>query len=232
MVSIILATYNERGSISGLISQILSRLGDSVEIIVVDDDSPDGTWMLVSEIESKQVKLVRRVETRGLASAIMRGVIESKGDIVGWLDADGSMPVETLVEMLNELNNFDIVIGSRYTEGGNDDRSPLRVLSSKLLNGLARMVLNDAVSDYTSGFIVMHRRVLDKVIPVPEGYGEYFIDFIYRCLEKGFSVKEVGYEFSERTKGASKSNPDLVSFAGLGMKYIFRIIRTRQGGRR
>lgn len=227
LVSIILATYNESENIGDMLHAILTCVPDPVEIIVVDDNSPDQTWKLAGDFNDPRVKVIRRVNARGLASAINRGIIETRGDIIGWMDADMCHPPTLLPSMLEALKVSDIVIGSRYVEGGKDDRDPSRVLTSQLINGLARVILGHGVFDYDSGFILMHRSVLDSVSLNPTGYGAYFIEFIYACRRKGLKVTEIPYTFTERTKGISKSNVNLFQFGVAGLSYITRILKTR-----
>jgi dolichol-phosphate mannosyltransferase len=228
LASIILATYNERENILDMVASILEHVREPVEIIVVDDDSPDGTWKLVEELNDPRVRLVRRKRARGLASAINRGIIESRGEIVGWLDADMSMNPAYLPAMIERLATYDVVIGSRYVEGGADLRPRFRIVTSSLVNHFARIVLADShIHDYDSGFIVMRRSVLDSVTLLPYGYGAYFIEFIYHCRRKGLEVYEHPYEFVDREKGTSKSAPGMLNFLLTGLEYGFRIIVTR-----
>ena len=226
-VSIVLATYNERENILDTISSIFHNVKDSVEVIVVDDDSSDMTWQLVEELNDPRVKLIRRVETRGLASAFNRGVIESRGEVVGWMDADMCMPPSLLPEMISKLDEYDIVVGSRYAPGGIDDRAFLRVASSRLINGLASMVLGYGIKDYDSGFVVLKRSVFDKVSIIPTGYGAYFMEFLYTCRKKGLKVYEIPYVFRDRAKGISKSAPSILKFFRTGMQYVMRIFTAR-----
>ncbi len=100
LVSIILPTYNEQETIIDRIQSILEAVSDPVEIIVVDDDSPDGTWSIVEDLDDPRIKVIRREGTRGLATAIHRGIIESRGELVGWMDADMSMPADRLPIMI------------------------------------------------------------------------------------------------------------------------------------
>jgi len=226
-VSIVLATYNERENILDTISSIFEHVKDSVEVIVVDDDSSDMTWKLVEEHKDPRVKLIRRVDTRGLASAFNRGIIESRGEIVGWMDADMCMPPSLLPEMIKKLDEYDIVVGSRYAPGGIDDRALLRVASSRLINGLATKVLGFGIKDYDSGFVVLKRSVFDKVSIIPTGYGAYFMEFIYTCRKKGLTVYELPYVFRDRAKGVSKSAPSILKFFRTGMQYVSRIFTAR-----
>jgi dolichol-phosphate mannosyltransferase len=227
LVSIILATYNERENITDMLHAIQAALPDPLEIIVVDDNSPDLTWKLAADFGDPPVKVIRRMNTRGLASAINRGIIESRGDFIGWLDADMCHPPSLLPAMLDALRTCDVVIGSRYVKGGKDDRDPSRVLSSRLVNRLAGLVLDQGIRDYDSGFILMHRYVLDSVSLIPSGYGAYFIEFIYACRRKGLKVVELPYIFTERLKGVSKSNVNLLQFGLAGFGYLTRILRVR-----
>jgi dolichol-phosphate mannosyltransferase len=229
MISIVLATYNERGIIAETIRTILKEVPEPVEVIVVDDDSPDRTWEVVESLELPNVKVIRRRGARGLASAFNRGIIESRGDYIGWMDADLGMPPAMIPRMYRLIvdDGYDMAIGSRYVDGGADERRPFRVLASHLINGLARLVLGHGVKDYDSGFVLMKRSVLDTVTFMPSGYGDYCIEFIYDACRKGVRIAEVGYVFRERTIGTSKSVPSIPRFLLTGMKYALRIVRTR-----
>jgi dolichol-phosphate mannosyltransferase len=226
-VSVILATFNERENILDTIQAIFENIPDSVEIIVVDDDSPDETWRLVEELHNPNVKIIHRVGTRGLASAFNRGIIESRGQVVCWMDADMCMPPAMLPSMIDKLNEFDIVIGSRYVAGAKDDRQWLRVTASRMINGLATLVLGYGIRDYDSGFAVVRRTVFDKVSLIPTGYGAYFMEFLYNCRSKGLTVYEMPYVFRDRAKGVSKSAPDLINFFITGSQYVLRIFTAR-----
>jgi dolichol-phosphate mannosyltransferase len=229
VISIVLATYNERELIQTTIAKLLEEAPEEMEIIVVDDDSPDETWRLVEALDLPSVKVIRRKGTRGLASAFNRGIIESRGDYLGWMDADMSMPPSMIPKMYRKLvdEGYDIVIGSRYAPGGVDDRSRLRSLSSRLINGFAGLVLGYGIRDYDSGFVLIRRSVLDSVSIVPRGYGEYFIEFIYNSCTKGLRIAEIGYYFRDRTEGVSKSAPSLLRFFVTGMGYVVRILMAR-----
>jgi dolichol-phosphate mannosyltransferase len=226
-VSIVLATFNERENILDTIRGIFENLGRSTEVIVVDDDSPDQTWKLAQDLADPRVKVIRRVGTRGLASAFNRGIMESRAPIVGWMDADMCMPPAMLPGMVKLLAEYDVVVGSRYAAGGRDERVWLRVSASRLINRLATMVLGYGIRDYDSGFVVLRRSVFDKVSLIPTGYGAYFMEFLYTCRRKGLTVKEVPYTFRDRQKGISKSAPSLWRFARTGFQYVTRIFVAR-----
>jgi dolichol-phosphate mannosyltransferase len=226
-VSIVLATFNERENILDTVENIFANLGDSAEVIVVDDDSPDRTWRLVEDLNHPRVKVIRRVGTRGLASAFNRGILESRGAVVGWMDADMCMPPAMLPGMIARLEKYDVVVGSRYAPGGKDDRIWLRVTASRLINGLATLILGYGIRDYDSGFVVLRRAVFDKVSLIPTGYGAYFMEFLYDCRRKGLTVLEVPYTFRDRQKGISKSAPSLFRFFRTGLQYVVRIFVAR-----
>ncbi len=226
-VSIVLATFNERENIVETIESIFRHLGDSAEVIVVDDDSPDQTWRLAENLRHPRVKVIRRLGTRGLASAFNRGIMESRGAVVGWMDADMCMPPDMLPGMVAQLETYDVVVGSRYAPGGRDDRVWLRVTASRLINGLATLVLGYGIRDYDSGFVVLRRAVFDKVSLIPTGYGAYFMEFLYTCRRKGLTVREVPYTFRDRQKGISKSAPSLLRFFRTGLQYVTRIFIAR-----
>ena len=200
-----------------------------MEIIVVDDNSPDATWRIVEDMNLPEVKVICRKGTRGLASAFNRGIIESRGDYIGWMDADMCMPPAMIPRMHAMIvrDGYDVVIGSRYAPGGVDDRSLLRRGASRLINGFASAVLGHGIKDYDSGFVLMRRKVLDSVSIMPRGYGEYFIEFVYAACAKGLKVGELGYYFRDRAEGESKSAPNLVRFLVTGVSYVLRIIATR-----
>ncbi len=227
LVSIILATYNESENILDMIGAVFSAVPNPVEVIIVDDDSPDQTWRIAGDLADPRLKIIRRMKTRGLASAINRGVIESQGAVIGWMDADLCHPPSLLPRLLAALDTCDVAIGSRYVAGGRDARDAGRVITSRFINRLASFVLGHGIRDYDSGFILMHRRVLDSVSLSPSGYGAYFIEFIYACCCKGLKVVEIPYTFTERTRGTSKSNSNLIQFGLAGLGYIARIFKIR-----
>ena len=227
LTSIILATYNERENIGEVIRGIFEQVEGEVEVIVVDDDSPDQTWKKAAELGDERIKIIRRVSTRGLASAFNRGIIESRGDVVGWMDADTTMPAALLPVMIEKLGSFDVAVGSRYAPGGSDNRHWVRVLASRCINRFAGMVLGHGIRDFDSGFVVLRRSVFDKVSIIPTGYGAYFMEFLYACRQKGLTMVEVPYAFTDRTKGVSKSAPSLIRFLWMGMGYVTRILIAR-----
>ncbi len=231
-VSIILPTYNERENIADLIGTIKRVLhGLSFEIIVVDDNSPDGTWKVVEEISANdsRVKLIRRIDERGLATAIVRGISEAKGDVIIWMDCDFSHPPELIPMMLNELKRCDAVIASRYAPGGGIDAPFYRKVISLLGDHFASLILSLTVKDCTSGYIAIKRRVLSdiRIKPLGSGYGEYFIALLYDLQKKGFRINEIPYIYCMRKKGYSKTSANPFRFVRLMLSYFMTIILIR-----
>lgn len=227
LVSIILATYNEADNTAEIIPRILEQLDDPLEVIVVDDDSPDRTWEVAEGLGDPRVKVIRRVGARGLASAMLRGIIESRGELVGWIDADMAAQTDVLPKLIDKTRECDVAVASRFVPGGGDERGALRVWASRLVNGLARLVLGGGIGDYDSNVAVVRRTVFDRALFNPRGYGAYFIEFLYRCHRKGLRICEVPYRLTPRDVGTSKSAPNLWRFFLQGLGYLSRILTTR-----
>jgi len=227
LVSVILATYNERDNIGQMIEATLENIRQPVEIIVVDDNSPDGTADYVRGLENPDVILILRLRERGLASAVARGVMESKGEIIGWIDADMPGEAKNLSNMVELTKVHDVVIASRFVAGGGDTRHFARTLASRLINGFAKAVLGYGINDYGSCVAMVRRNVFDDVMIIPYGFGDFFIEFVYGCCKKGFMVHEMPYHLLSREGGASKSFPSIKGFLWLGSKYVIRVLAAR-----
>jgi len=230
LTSIVLPTYNEAGCITRMLDDLVRYVPPPVEIIVVDDDSPDRTWEMAGQRGDPRVKVIRRIGTRGLASATVRGIMEARGEFIGVLDAEMPLIPPILPGMIAGLTDHDIVIASRYVEGGRDERPRIRVVTSRLLNRMAQVVLGSGILDYTSGIYLIRRTVLDRVLPSPIGFGEYFFDFIYACRLKGLRVREVPCVYTDRASGSSKSDAGSYRFLSLGIVYGLRILALRLKG--
>jgi dolichol-phosphate mannosyltransferase len=227
LISVVLPTYNEAENIVPMIAALREVLG-APEIIVVDDDSPDMTWKLA---EDAGARAIRRIGERGLASAIKRGVEESSGDIIVWMDCDMSMPPSVILKLAAamEKSGADIAVGSRYAPGGRDARPFMRRFTSRAINIFANVMLPVKVRDYDSGFVAVARHVFDKVTISGEGYGEYCIEFLCHAGLAGFKITEIGYEFTDRRAGKSKTAAGgTFSYISLGFQYARRVIAIRR----
>jgi len=223
-VSIILSTFNEKISIEFTISELIKHLPD-VEIIVVDDNSPDGTLEILKKINYENLKIFSRKKTKGLASAFLLGLINTRGDIIGWVDSNMGQVVEKFPEMLQNLSETDIVILSRYIPGGADKRNKFRVVVSFLLNKLTKFILRSKINDLSSGIFLMKRKVLNDVVPVAKGHGEFMVEFLYEAEKKGNKILEIPYLHPVDLEGNSKSFPNIGKFMQFGFFYFVRIIQ-------
>jgi dolichol-phosphate mannosyltransferase len=231
-VSVVLPSYNEKDNIKEALERIDKSLGPQLkEIIVVDDDSPDETWKIVQDMDNPKYRIIRRLNERGLASALARGVNEAKGDIVVWLDCDLGIPPEEIPRLVEKLPEYDVAIGSRYVKGGADTRPKFRTFLSTALNLYISVLLGREVTDYTSGFIAVKKEVLENIKLNTKGFGEYFVEFAYKCLKNNYKVTEVGYIYSNRKGGVSKSDGNMFTLFKLGFQYGFRTIKLRLTGK-
>jgi dolichol-phosphate mannosyltransferase len=229
MVSVVLPTYDERENIQPLIEGILTHVKRPVEVIVVDDDSPDGTWQVVQGMAGKdpRIRLLRRMDERGLTSALMAGIRSAEGEVVAWMDCDLSMPPEVLPLLLAATDEVDLAVGSRYVEGGADvGHSFVGKLFSRTINLMASLLLGWGVKDYTSGFMAVRRGVFDR-ISLRGDYGEYCIDLLARAQKLGYTVREVPYECVPRLRGESKTAANAYGYIRRGWKYVVVVMRLR-----
>jgi len=223
-ISIILSTYNEANVIEDTINLIFKNL-NNVEIVLVDDNSPDGTFEIVQKINNPNIKAYKR-KSRGLGSAFLLGLINSSAEIVGWMDSNMGKIANKFPEMLKKLETNDIVILSRYVDGGKDLRSKPRVLASKMINFICRNLLSNKIKDYTTGIFLMKRNVLLSAVPVATGHGEFFIEFIYKAQKDGVKISEMPFTQEPDIEGISKTASSFFRFCHLGTNYITRIIIT------
>jgi dolichol-phosphate mannosyltransferase len=232
-ISIILPTYNEAGNIEPLLERTLAALGDypsGMEVVVVDDDSPDGTWRLVAEkaTEDGRVRLIHRTAEKGLTSAISRGIHEARGRWVGWMDCDLSMPPEEWPRLAEALaRGADMAVGSRYVPGGADvAHSWTGRTFSRIINVWAGLTLDWTIKDYTSGFI-LGRKEIFEAIPLRGDYGEYCIDMLYRVKKAGYIIRELPYRCVPREAGESKTATNAWGYLSRGVNYVKTVWRLR-----
>jgi len=209
MLSLVLPTYNEAANLPELLPHIERALRDlEFEIIIVDDDSPDGTWQVALRIaaEKPHIHVIRRIDRRGLSSAIIDGFLASKGDTLAVMDADGQHDI-SLVHNLHDAvqNGADIAIGSRYTEGGSigawDER---RHALSRVATRMAKHLCRVSVQDPMSGFFAIRRTTFERALPSlnPKGF-KVLLDILVHA-PKGTTVRELPFVFGQRLHGESK----------------------------
>ncbi len=223
-ISIILSTYNEAAIIKESIDKIFATI-ENVEVVVVDDNSTDGTLNIINSIENKNLKVYSR-KSRGLASAFLLGMINTDGDYVGWTDSNMPQLTHHFKDMIKKLDSYDLVLLSRYIAGGGDQRSKMRILSSKIINFICRFFLGNEIKDYTSSIFLMHRNVLIHGVPIAYGHGEFFIEFLYKIKKNGMKIHEIPYVQPPDVEG-SKTASSIIRFFILGLSYLIRILQIR-----
>ncbi len=228
-VSIILPTYNEKENIQKIIEAILSQARNA-EIIVVDDNSPDGTWKIAEGMKRKNVSVIRRMNERGLASAVASGIKEAKGDMIMWLDADFSHPPEKIPELLEQLKQYDISKGSRFLKGAGDTRGFARKLTSLMFNKFATLMLSRKVTDWDTQFMAVRKEVLQNVRIRKATHGQYLVSFLHDCIRKGYRIKEVPFIFNDRKWGKSKTVSKWYSLIMHGWNYGIYVLKIKYKG--
>ncbi len=216
MISIILPTFNEKENITKLIEEIATVLADnslSANIIVVDDNSPDGTAGEVEKIKNivnYRIFLIRRKNKLGLGSAYIAGfkkALDLGADYIFEMDADLSHNPEDLPRFIKASCDHDLVLGSRYIKGGGiDNWSLMRKSISRGGTIYAKNILNLPFHDLTSGYKCFKRSVLENINIdeiASDGYS-FQIEMTYRAFKKGFQIKEIPIMFRDRNKGKSK----------------------------
>lgn len=214
--AVILPTYNESENIIRLIEEI-QNLGIPSVIIVVDDNSPDGTSEIVRREKGSDsgVELLRREKKMGLGTAYLAGFRKALEDeyvkLFLTMDADFSHHPRFIPSILEAARDADIVIGSRYIPGGETKKFAWnRRLISRTANLFAKSLLKLSPSDCTAGFRVYRRRVLET-IPFDSiqsiGYS-FLVEFLYRCEQRKFNVSEVPITYTARSHGLSKISMD------------------------
>ncbi len=209
--SIILPTYKEKDNIVELIQAIFKTLkSDSLEfeVVVVDDNSPDGTAEAVRQHFNGdgRVRLFVRTQERGLATAIRYGIENSDGDILVFMDTDFNHDPVIIPQMIKFLEYYDIIIGSRFVmAGGMEDR--FRQFSSLIYNYGIRLLFKTPVHDNLSGFFSIYRDKLESMDldQIYYGYGDYFIRLLMVAHKRGYNMLEVPVFYRLRMHGHSKT---------------------------
>jgi dolichol-phosphate mannosyltransferase len=215
---VIVPTYNERFNIARLIPAILAQ-DASLEVLVVDDGSPDGTGAIVDAIAATngRVNVIHRPGKLGLGTAYIAGfrwALERKYDLIFEMDADFSHNPERLPEFLDAIREADVVLGSRYQDGHvNVVNWPMsRLILSYLANLYARAVTGLPIFDTTGGFKCFRRNVLESIdLNAIKSNGYAFqIEMSYRVWKRGFRLVEIPIIFVDRTEGVSKMSKRIV----------------------
>jgi dolichol-phosphate mannosyltransferase len=238
---VVVPTYNERDNIERLIADILAQ-DEGIEVLVVDDNSPDGTGEVVARMkeENPRLHLLRRSGKLGLGSAYRDGfrIALGKGvDYIVEMDADFSHDPAMLPVFLENIKDYDLVIGSRYMHGVSVVNWPLRrLMLSCFANLYTRIITGLRISDCTGGFKCFRREVLEAIdlgAIKSDGYS-FQIEMNYLCAERGFRIGEIPIIFIDRHAGSSKMSKKIVREAvfivwklkiGSIIRNLFRVTR-------
>jgi dolichol-phosphate mannosyltransferase len=211
-VVVIIPTYNEAENIPLIVPEVLAR-DARLAVLIVDDDSPDGTGKIADDLATRhpgRVHALRRDGKRGLGPAYRAGLrraLELGADAVVMMDADFSHPPAVLDEMLREIEEHDVVLGSRYLKGITVVNWPIeRILISYFANKYARLVTGLTISDSTGGFRCIRAEMLERTgfeRIRSDGYA-FQIELNYRFQKHGARVKEIPFFFLDRERGESK----------------------------
>lgn len=215
-VLVIIPTYNEADNIR-LIVERVRRAVPPVDILIADDNSPDGTGGIADELAAAddRVRVLHRPGKQGLGAAYVAGFgwAKDKGyDVVVEMDADGSHAPEELPSLLDALRENDVVLGTRYVPGGSVHNWPLhRLALSRGGNIYIRMALGMPFKDATGGYRAYRMAVLDKIdvaTVASQGYS-FQVELAWRAYKHGFRVAEVPITFTERERGTSKMSGNI-----------------------
>lgn len=229
---VIIPTYNEKENISAIIDAVISLGG--MDVLVVDDGSPDGTGAIVKSIQrdkpyGSQIHLIERSGKLGLGTAYIAGFkygLEHKYDIINEMDADFSHAPADLLRLRDAIKNgADVAIGSRYVDGGGfKDWGMMRVLISKGGSAYVRLLTSMPVKDPTAGFVCYRASFLEAIdLDKVEfmGYG-FQIEMKYIAFKMGYKLQEIPITFKDRELGNSKMNYKIISEAIGGVLKLIR----------
>lgn len=215
---VVMPTYNEMENIARIIPEVL-RQGPQFELLIVDDNSPDGTAQLVEQLQKEsdsRIHLLKRPGKMGLGTAYVEGFKHalSRGyDYILEMDADFSHNPDVLPRFLEAIQDADLVLGSRYVTGVNVINWPLRrLLLSYGASFYTRLITGLPIKDPTGGFKCFRREVLESIDLDKVGSNGYSfqIEMSFRAWSKGFRIKEIPIVFTDRVGGKSKMSPQIV----------------------
>jgi len=221
-LSVIVPTFNERDNVTTLFCRLQAALaGVPFEVVFVDDNSPDGTWQVVRKLarEDSRVRCIRRVGRRGLSGACIEGILASNAPFAAVIDADLQHDETQLPKMLELLQGgaFDLVVGSRYVEGGSADSfDRKRAGFSALATEVAKRVLRVKIADPMSGFFMIRRENFEQLAPKLSTQGFKILLDIVATSRGALRAKEIPYTFGSRLHGESKLD-SMVALDFLGL---------------
>lgn len=228
---VLVPTYQELHTLASIVHRIFEH-NPEVHVLVIDDNSPDGTGKLADQLKAKysNLEVLHRTSKNGLGAAYIDGFNNSinEFDVLVEMDADGSHDPQDLVTILREIDNYDCVLGSRWVPGGKVINWPKsREILSRGGNSYARLMLGIDIGDATGGFRAYKTTALKElVLSDIDSQGYCFqVDMVRRLLKKGFKIKEIPITFTERTIGTSKMSRNIVleAFLKIGIWGLQRV---------
>jgi len=236
-ILVIIPTYNELDNLPRLLPEVFSK-NDDIHILIVDDNSPDGTAGFVEEEMQKNdsLHIIKRSSKQGLGTAYIAGfkyAIQNEYDFIFEMDADFSHDPNEIPNFLEEIKNADLILGSRYKNGVNVINWPMRrLLLSWFANLYTRLITGMPVHDATGGFKCFKRKVLEAInLDQVKSNGYAFqIEMNFKAWKKGFKIIEMPIIFVDRMKGQSKMSRKIVREAvtmvwKLRIKSLFGLLK-------
>ncbi len=217
---VVVPTYNERDNIYLLADSVLAQ-DENIQLLIVDDNSPDGTGIIADQLasESDRIHVIHRKSKQGLGSAYREGfkiALDLGADFIIEMDADFSHDPKVLPQFLSKMNEFDLVIGSRYLNGVSVVNWPIRrLMLSYFANWYTRVITGLKIADCTSGYKCFRRKVLETIDlekVKSDGYS-FQIEMNYHCMENKFRIGEIPIIFIDRHAGTSKMSKKIVKEA-------------------
>ncbi|HUO11490.1 MAG TPA: glycosyltransferase family 2 protein [Caulobacteraceae bacterium] len=230
-LTVVVPTFNERDNVAPLLAQLSEALiGIAWQVVFVDDSSPDGTGAETMRLAAADPRVlsVRRVGRRGLAGAVLEGVLSTIAPVIAVIDADLQHDAALLPRMFEAMGkaDVDLVVGSRFVQAGDLDQglSPVRRIGSRLATWLARRALKADVSDPVSGFFMLRREVVERVAPSLSTKGFKILFDIIASQPEPLRIVELPYAFGARQAGESKMD------GRVALEYLELVVAKLTGG--
>ncbi|OGX24549.1 MAG: hypothetical protein A3D10_08340 [Omnitrophica WOR_2 bacterium RIFCSPHIGHO2_02_FULL_48_11] len=206
--SVVIPAHNEAQNLPSLlekIQQVLEKTGREFEIIVVNDNSTDNTKEVLEQLSRsvRNLKIICRNEHPGVGHTIREGLKKAQGEIIITMDGDLSHDPKKIPRLLERLDRFDMVCGSRYMPGGAAGMSLTRILLSGISNKIIKCLLRLPVSDSTSGFRVFKRKIIDTIV-LKRGHFGIYLEILLKAYMEGFLITEEPITYHKRRYGKTK----------------------------
>jgi dolichol-phosphate mannosyltransferase len=223
-LSIVLCTYNEVDNIEKALTKLVEKKSVK-EIIIIDDNSTDGTTKIINNLKDDKIKLFVRKKTKGFASAYIFGIFMSTGDYILRFDLDMYSEIDFFIDTFEKNKDRDCVIFSRYVGDGDDLRGDFRRISSLVLNKSCQYLLSNKIKDYTSCIMFFNKNLLSDILPKNSFYANFIIEFVFTLIIMKKNYLEIGFTQKRHTETNSKSVPNIFGFFKNGFLYLVTILK-------